>query len=78
MSDVHERLPLRIHGRFEYNGYWEAHDQKIGNDIARTHGNELSSALPAFRSWIWDYLPVVAERLTFGESRDDHSDEGNG
>ena len=78
MLDISERSPLRIHGRFEDNRYWEANDQEIGNDIARTHGDELSIAFPAFRSWVWDNLPVMAERLAFGESCDDDSDECNG
>lgn len=78
MLDILERVPLRSHSRFEDNRYWEANDQEIGNDITRTHGNELSIAIPAFCSWVWDYLPVVAERLALGESCDDYSDEGNG
>lgn len=78
MIDVSERSPLRIHGRFEDNGYWEANDQEVGNDVARTHSDELGIAFPAFRSWVWDYLPVVAERLAFGESCDDNSDECDG
>lgn len=73
-----ECVPLHSHSRFEDNGYWEADDQEIGNDITRTHGNELSVTTSTFRSWVWDYLPVVAERLAFGESRDDYSNEGNG
>lgn len=75
MLDPSERLPLRIHGRFENNGNWEANDQEISNYITRTHGDELGIAFPAFRSWVWDYLPVVTERLAFGESCDDNSDE---
>lgn len=78
MSDVSERLPLRNHCRFENNWYWEANDQEVSNDIARAHGNELSISIPAFPSWVWDYLPVVAERLAFREGRDDYSDKGNG
>lgn len=66
MSDMLECVPLCIHSRFEDNGYWEANDQEIGNDITRTHGNELSSAFSTFPSWVWNYLPVVAERLAFG------------
>ena len=78
MSDLYEHLPLGIHGRFEDDWYWEANDQEIGNDIARSHGNELDIAFPAPRSWVWDYLPVVVERLTFREGGDHDSDEGNG
>ena len=65
MSDVRKRLPLRVHGRSQYNGYWEANNQEVCNNITRAHSNELNVALPAFRSWIWNYLPVVAERLAF-------------
>ena len=71
-------LPLCIHGRFEDYGYGEANNQEIGDDVARTHSNELSVAFPAFRTWIGEYLPIVVERLTFGKSCDDNSDKGNG
>ena len=77
-SDTRERSPLRVHGRFEDNGYWKANNQEIGDDIARTHRNQLNIAFPTSCSGVWDYLPVVAERLAFGESRDNDSDEGNG
>ena len=76
--NVNERLPLRSHIRFEDNGYWEANDQQVSNYIARAHGNQLSVALPTFRSWVWDYLPIVAERLAFRDGRNEYSDEGNG
>ena len=67
MSDVQDPLPLRVHGRFEDDRYWKAHNQKIGNDITRTHRDELSIAFPTFGSRVWDYLPVVAEWLAFSQ-----------
>ena len=64
---MQERLPLRVHGRFEDDWYWETHNQEISNDITCTHRDELSIAFPAFGSRVWDYLPVVAEWLAFSK-----------
>ena len=62
---------------FEDNRDRERNKQNIGGDIACTHGDKLSIALPTFRARVWNHLPVFVERLTLSESRDYHGDEGD-
>ena len=68
-------LPLKWHVGFNDNWNWEADENNIRNHVAGAHGHELSDALSAHRSWVWNDLPVVIERLTFGEGCDDDCNE---
>lgn len=70
-------LPFKGHVRFQNNRNWEADEYQIGHPIARGHRDELRHTLPAHRARVRDNLPVVVERLTFGQSRNHHSDEGD-
>ena len=63
--------------RFEHDGYGKADEDYISDYVACAHGNELSYALSAHRPWIWDDLPVMVERLAFGQSCNDYCDESD-
>lgn len=46
--------------------YRECDKKYIGDNVGRTHGDELRKALSTLRTRIGDDLPVFIERLTFG------------
>ena len=71
------RSPFDWHMRVEHNGNGKANKNYVGDDVGRTHGDELRDALSACCTWVWDDLPVVIERLTFGQRRDDYGDKGS-
>ena len=57
--------------------YGERHEEKVGNDVACTHRNQLRISLSTFRSRVWHHLPVMRKGVAFCQSRHDHSNESD-
>ena len=62
-------LLLNFHVARQDDGYGEEDKEKVGKNIAHSHGEQLCKALSAFAPWIGQHLPVVLEWLAFGKVR---------
>lgn len=63
--------------RFENDWNGEGDEEQVGDDIAGPHRDELRVALTTFGSGVWHDLPVMVERLAFGQGSNDDGDEGH-
>ena len=68
-------LPLYPHVRFYDDRNWEDHQRDVCDYVRDSQCEKLCVSLPASSSWVWNYLPVVCERLAFGQICDNHRDE---
>lgn len=59
----------------ENNRDRKENQKKVGDDVATCHGDELNISLPTPAPRVWEYLPIIMERLTFDEIRYEDSDE---
>lgn len=64
------------HGAADNDGNGKDDEEQVGKNVARGHGDELHVALTALSAWIGQDLPIVVERLAFGEVTDDDGNKG--
>lgn len=60
----------------DWNG--KGNKEQVGDDITGSHRNELRITLTTFGAGVWHNLPVVVERLAFGQGSNDYGGEGHG
>ena len=68
-------LPPEAHLALDDDRDGEEDEQKIGKHVAGGHGYDLGEALPALRTGVWQYLPVMGEGTAFGQVGDDDGDK---
>lgn len=59
------------------DGNREEHDEKVGQNVADSHGQQLGVCLPTLTSRVGHDLPVVTKRLALSESADTNCAEGH-
>jgi hypothetical protein len=75
-EEAERNLPPGAHaGTPDYRDR-ENDEEYVGNDIRYSHGEQMGVALTTFGSRIRNDLPVVADRLALGESRNEDGDKG--
>ena len=70
------KLALQTHMALEDNGYWEEDEKQVGENVAGGHCDKLCVALAALAVGDRQYLPVLIERLAFGQIAYDDGHKG--